>query len=490
MAVTKVENSSIQLASAVNVRKIWGDIIYNVKAYGAKGDGVVDDYQAFAKATEAIPASGGVLFIPPGVYYISQRLSIQSKNLVIEGAGNKVSVLFFASGIGGIYYKSTDMSYCVTVRNLDIITLGIGTAGLNGLEIEFPSNQGSTWRNAIIENLIVQGSGSVADYYNNNGNLEPGYWTNGILCRNVAGLIINKVHMRGKFNGRVGVGIRLEGFTVDPKITDCFIDFMTPAIQKVGTLEGLHIENIVSIACGRLITIQNETPTHLTRGGVYGVIKGCHSGTTLGAISIQGYPQCFVSDNLLYYDGADANFQAIYLKDCGGSIVTNNHITAGGGADGWGILVDDTQSVNIIGNIINGVYFPIELKASAIQCIVTGNHLSKDVNNSGTDNLIVNNIVSTNPLKFKPTPTIHRATGLLTLAGGSASEVIQIGIPAGMFLAKPSVAFLTSTGNQIIGWYSFDHASNSATNAVFEISKRDGTVLAAGAQRFVWVMFE
>lgn len=38
----------------------------NVRDFGAKGDGKCDDTDAFLKAVEAIPASGGVLYIPPG----------------------------------------------------------------------------------------------------------------------------------------------------------------------------------------------------------------------------------------------------------------------------------------------------------------------------------------------------------------------------------------------------------------------------------------
>ncbi|WP_309119266.1 right-handed parallel beta-helix repeat-containing protein [Paenibacillus sp.] len=44
------------------------ETIVDVKAFGAKGDGTGNDLQAFYDALEAIPSSGGVLYVPAGTY--------------------------------------------------------------------------------------------------------------------------------------------------------------------------------------------------------------------------------------------------------------------------------------------------------------------------------------------------------------------------------------------------------------------------------------
>lgn len=63
-----------------------GSEVYNVKAYGALGDGATDDYAAFVATFAAISASGGKVFIPPGVYMISNIITITNSDLEIEFA--------------------------------------------------------------------------------------------------------------------------------------------------------------------------------------------------------------------------------------------------------------------------------------------------------------------------------------------------------------------------------------------------------------------
>jgi hypothetical protein len=59
---------------------------FQVKDFGAKGDGVTDDTAAFGKAFAAVSAyGGGVVYVPPGRYRVS-KLYVPS-NCVLTGAG-------------------------------------------------------------------------------------------------------------------------------------------------------------------------------------------------------------------------------------------------------------------------------------------------------------------------------------------------------------------------------------------------------------------
>lgn len=67
---------------------------FNVRAYGAVGDGVTDDYLAIKAAYDAIPidggsaqGGGGILFFPPGIYRMSRPLLITKSDITVQGAG-------------------------------------------------------------------------------------------------------------------------------------------------------------------------------------------------------------------------------------------------------------------------------------------------------------------------------------------------------------------------------------------------------------------
>lgn len=93
---TVSELTSKNIASAQANVQTWGDILYNVKVYGAKGDGVTDDTSAILSAIAAIPTTGGTLYFPDGNYLIlfnhdvsgaSFYTFIDQKNIRIKGKG-------------------------------------------------------------------------------------------------------------------------------------------------------------------------------------------------------------------------------------------------------------------------------------------------------------------------------------------------------------------------------------------------------------------
>ncbi|MEM7791894.1 MAG: glycosyl hydrolase family 28-related protein [Verrucomicrobiota bacterium] len=69
-------------------------VVADVKAdFGAVGDGVTDDTQAFLNAISA--TNNGAIFIPAGTYVINDFLRISKPNLVLRGAGVGTTVLHF-----------------------------------------------------------------------------------------------------------------------------------------------------------------------------------------------------------------------------------------------------------------------------------------------------------------------------------------------------------------------------------------------------------
>jgi len=64
----------------------------SVKAFGAKGDGIVDDSQAFIDAIAS--TKFGAIEVPPGRYKITRILEINRGGIVLRGAGPDKSILF------------------------------------------------------------------------------------------------------------------------------------------------------------------------------------------------------------------------------------------------------------------------------------------------------------------------------------------------------------------------------------------------------------
>lgn len=116
---TAVTSGSTIASADMNVIRqiLAGRPWFNVKGYGAIGDGTTDDTAAFQAAIDACGAGGGgTVFIPPGRYSIATRtgsgglfwcLAMTYDNVVIEGCGDESvivcepssdALLFFIDG--------------------------------------------------------------------------------------------------------------------------------------------------------------------------------------------------------------------------------------------------------------------------------------------------------------------------------------------------------------------------------------------------------
>jgi len=121
------KNHRIMLG-AVGVRiEPLGVCSLNARDFGAKGDGDAnpdaDDTIALQAAFDAVPPSGAMICVPPGVYLVSQFLRLRS-NTYLKGAGS--ATLFKRTNGGGdsIFYSET--VHNVTVESISIDLNGAG----------------------------------------------------------------------------------------------------------------------------------------------------------------------------------------------------------------------------------------------------------------------------------------------------------------------------------------------------------------------------
>ena len=112
----------------------------NVRAFGAKGDGVTDD----TTAIQGVANGGGILYFPPGIYQVSAPISVPS-NTSVRGDG---ATLRAATGFpinspllvnqNAAATVLTDHDISVFGMTLDYATFGTG--GSHAIEMDFVTN--------------------------------------------------------------------------------------------------------------------------------------------------------------------------------------------------------------------------------------------------------------------------------------------------------------------------------------------------------------
>lgn len=78
------------LANAVNELRLAVNRVYDVKTYGATGDGTTDDAAAIAAAIDAMPATGGQLFFPSGTYALGAIVDVTKPIEFVADYGTEI----------------------------------------------------------------------------------------------------------------------------------------------------------------------------------------------------------------------------------------------------------------------------------------------------------------------------------------------------------------------------------------------------------------
>lgn len=81
-----------------------GELGASAREYGATGDGVTDDTEQIQQAIDAVRATGGIVFFPPGIY-LTGRLTLPSR-VHLRGAGGDATVLRLRPGANSAIIES------------------------------------------------------------------------------------------------------------------------------------------------------------------------------------------------------------------------------------------------------------------------------------------------------------------------------------------------------------------------------------------------
>lgn len=126
-----------------------GGQVYNVKSYGAEGDGSTDDIDAIdAAIAAAADGGGGLVYFPKGAYVISRTILIKAHGVYLKGAGfattfaDQVAQQPGINGLSRIVAKSTFTTLTPLIQFGELAT-------------------SKMWTNGGVENLLLVGTGGV-----------------------------------------------------------------------------------------------------------------------------------------------------------------------------------------------------------------------------------------------------------------------------------------------------------------------------------------
>lgn len=241
----------------------------SVKQFGAKADGVTDDYAAFANTWAAIKQTGGILNIPPGNYLLNTQLVLDvdtslPHNYLIIGYG---ATLFAGPSVTGhaiMVYKGFN-NFGVRIEGLQFNHRGNST--VNGC-IQL---QGAV--NCQIIKCAVECHGTKATY----SGIEVGPHTPGDGNTNSFWTLIDGFTTRQRSGGDgtlSSAGVRLLGSANASKIINCSFNSVVDAIRietdgvAAGMLNALRVLHNDFEGVTNAITINTAAPASAMPTGI------------------------------------------------------------------------------------------------------------------------------------------------------------------------------------------------------------------------------
>ncbi len=406
-----------------------GGQVYNVKSFGAVGNGSTNDTPSFNRAIAAAHAAGGGdIFLPSGNYKLNSPPTLFN-DLTFSGTGSS-SLVTLATGayLSTANLKNINFRYFNIDGSNQVVNPGNGDFGIlinNATNVTVDhvnllnmvcfgifvnAGGGNTTSDIKITNNIVQGkgncdvigggpndsTGSVVKDVFVSGNYATQDCTVGTYC-NVFDLVAETgFHIIGNtFYGSVQLGSEAFPHT-DVDVSN---NIIYPAISKPTTVVYVSTNASSTVATNR-ISITNNT---IASGSIESF--GVASGTITNLI--------IANNNIT--TGALQN--GIDIHYAGGGLVSNN-IVKGGAA---GITFSTSSNFHVAGNYISGTNYGIQQDATSTNITQGINYVTGSVNTNtnGVPGIIINqDDTNTNPVALTVSSNANNDTLRLTNSSG------------------------------------------------------------------------
>jgi parallel beta-helix repeat protein len=394
---------------------------YNVRFFGAKGDGTTDDTIAIQNAIHYLNgSSGGTLIFPKGTYKVTSQLTLCG-DLMIDGCNStlyadpapSITSIFYtpenwgvtksltADGIQGNFTVSVTDTAGLAVGDYVIISEG-SIFGLHANEflcIESLTANSVTFNSALtyhysaasnasiyqmipLQNLTIRDL--IIEYAPTPDITYAGIFQN-IINTKLTNIQISNIYKRG-FLIKCSVNVEVESCYLtkgsDPSLYEGFnIDACSNLIMKDNKLFGFTYGTLIYRVEQAIISRNHLKGSSTGQSGIYLgyclhsiVESNLISGGYYHPLYINNSGRCLIKKNsLVGARGTAIEFDSEHVNnpyDCGHIIEGNNIESCG--YSGHGISLDWGMSKSIIkDNLIKDV--PLNGIYSAENCIITGN---------------------------------------------------------------------------------------------------------------------
>jgi hypothetical protein len=411
-------------------------LFINVKTYGAVGDGVADDTDAFNDAIAALTGTGGCILVPPGEYKLTSQITKTLPNTIysisIIGRGADNTILHWPSGAGGIAITYANVANSIHIRDLTIAT---GTTnGGNGITVTQNVFPNAVQAQSDISGVTIRG-------YDGAGQTD--YWTNAVSIVGASNFNFISCDFWGP-SSPAGNGISLAGNGVGNyafvfNVHGCSLSNFANGISYGTYTQGLTVNQ--SNFGGNIVGIY--VPSGSVAVSQFSIVGSQFQSTSINIqLDTTVYHVCIT--NNLFYQTDGLSVTAIQMSSTSPFTIQGNHFaTVGGTGDGTGVDIVSMAASGgaIIGNVFQDMDTGLILGAGSTLANVSGNVFlgnTTEITNGGT------NVIRDNP-GYNPVGASALSPGASTwtYTAGSSPETIYIG-------SDTSITNLVQTGGAIL----------------------------------------
>lgn len=324
-----------------------GGTYQDVTAHGAKGDAKMLNDAAFQAAVDALPSTGGEIYIPPGIYLRADTTRTGGKPVVFRGAGKSICSI-------EVVHQSNDLFVHSGVESAEFrdFTIYSSVQRTGGAYIRLDPGAGKINYSSAVERVRMYGYYVGVDLVRCSDarirdcpfNGKAGTYA-ALLIRNLTNADSGDNSVTGCFfGGPGGAGIRQESSgglrLIDNKFNGLVDSFILSPNGEISTsillIQGNSFENATR---QNILLDQGNGKTVFT----YGVITGNQFGYAPTAISVKGGGKSFFGFVIDHNIFAVPNNGVGILLDGGNMFQVKDNLFDGVGTGGKSIVVTKAE---------------------------------------------------------------------------------------------------------------------------------------------------